>query len=125
MEPAYQDLINDIKNYLAIRYKIGKLDVLEKLSMVIAIVIAILVAVILVTIALTYFSVALVYLLIELTGSVIPALCIMGACFLAVTAIILLFRKQLIINPTIKILSRIIFSDNNDEDISTIVKNKE
>jgi len=110
MDSKIQQLIDDVKNYASTRYDILRLELLEKLSLIIGLLILILICVFLVLIAFAYFTISLAMWLsnfISLAG----AFCIIGAVFLVVTGVIVAMRERILINPLVKVLSGILFAE--------------
>ncbi|NCC99188.1 MAG: hypothetical protein EOL95_05710 [Bacteroidia bacterium] len=114
LDPEYKQLLNDAKEYISLRYDLLRLEVLEKLSLILSLFILIVVSVMLALVAFVYFSLAFAYYLKSLLGSMTPGLCIIGGIFILMLILIALLRKQLIINPLIKHVSKILFKDNDN-----------
>lgn len=112
----YQRLLNDAKQYAHMRYDLLKLELLEKLSRIIALLLVVVIALVLGLSAFVYFSLALAYALKPLFGGMGWPLCIMGLVF--VLLLFLLFRKkeQFFLNPIISKLSAILFAQDATEE---------
>lgn len=115
MDSEYQKLLDETKEYVRLRYKLLKLDLLEKSSRIIALLIVILVAIVLAIGALTYFSLAIIHALEDLLGGLTLGYCIFGGLFVLLALIMFIFKDKLIINPLIKQLSEILFKDSDLE----------
>ncbi len=111
----YQRLLNDAKQYARMRYDLLKLELLEKLSRIIAFLLVVIIALVLGLSAFVYFSLALAYALKPLFGGMGWPLCIIGLIF--VLLLVLLFRKkeQFFLNPIIAKLSAILFAQEPEE----------
>lgn len=114
-DSQYRKLYTDARNYLNTRYDLLRLELLDKMSRIIGLVLMAMIVILLVFAALGFFAFAIVFLL----RSVMPmpvACCIMGAFYLVLIALVVAFRKQWFINPMVRTLSAILFQDNNPEE---------
>lgn len=109
-DELYRQLLNDGKRYLQTRYDLLRLELLEKLSRIIALLLMVFTSMILLLAAFFYFSFALMEWLGSLVGK-IPAVCIIGGFFLLLLFAGIIFRKQLFLNPMIRLLSDILFRE--------------
>lgn len=112
--PEYKKLLDDTKAYFNARYDLLKLELLEKLSRIIGLVILALVVVLLVFGAFAFFGMALIFLL----SKVLPltaSCCILGAIFLLVIVLAVLFKESWFINPVIQQLSKILFAESETD----------
>ena len=109
----YEKLADDVKDYARMRYDLLRLEILEKSSQIISLLVVIIICVVLCLAAFVYFTFALVVLLEPCFGSMIPPLCIVGGFFVLLVALILLFRKHLFLNPLIDMLSKILFKKDS------------
>ena len=112
MDQEYQKLLDEAKEYASLRIKMFKLELLEKLSLILTLFVVVMVVVVLLLTALTYFSLASVYALKDVLGGMAIGLSIVGGLFVLITVLILIFRKQWILNPLIKSLSNILFKED-------------
>ncbi len=123
MDIEYQRFLDEAKEYTRLRYKMLKLEFLEKSSQIIALIVLVIVVTVLLLAALTYFSFAAIYALKGVLGGLTGGFCIFGGIFILLMAVIVLFRKQIIVNPLIKQLSEIMFAeDDADNDANYEVK---
>ncbi|MCI7430135.1 MAG: phage holin family protein [Bacteroidales bacterium] len=120
-DSTYQHLIDDSKRYLRMRYDMLRLELLEKLSRIVALILLVVVSTVLALAAFIYFTFALVAWLTPMLGAVLP-LCIVGGVFVLLLILGIVFRKSLFINPLISQLSHILFyetpkseSDENEQ----------
>lgn len=120
----YQRLLADGKQYLRTRYDLLRLELLEKMSRIIALLLMVLTCMILLLAALFYFSFAVVELLSNLVGR-IPAVCIIGGFFLVLVLAGYALRNRLFLNPMIRLLSDILFREPKDKDIDDHEQNDE
>lgn len=106
----YKKLLDDTKSYLNSRYDLLRLEILEKLSRIIGLIILALVVVLLIFGALAFFGMALMFLL----SKVLPygiSCCILGALFLLVILLAVVFKESWFVNPVVKSLSKILFAE--------------
>lgn len=115
MDSEYQKLLDEAKEYASLKFELLKLNLLEKLSLILTLFVVVIIAVVLMLVALTYFSLASVYALKGVLGGVAVGFCIVGGLFVALTILVLIFRKQWILNPLIKSLSNILFKEDEKD----------
>ncbi len=106
----YKKLLEDAKQYLNSRYDLLRLELLEKLSRILGLVILALVVVLLVFGALAFFGMALIFLLSKVVPLTVSC-CILGAVFLLLILLAYLLRERLFINPVVKSLAKILFAE--------------
>lgn len=114
----YKSLVKEVKDYILLSYDLLRLNLVEKLSRVIALILSLFVGILLLVTALVYFSLAFVYWTGIFFGSLIPGFLILGGLFLLLFFIFFSLRKRLFVNPMIKFLSGIFFNEppKADED---------
>ncbi len=114
----YQKLLDDTRTYLRTRYDLLRLELLEKMSQIIALILLVIIVTGLSMAAFVYFSFALVEWMQPFFGSRIVPLCIVGGGFLLVVAVACIFRNRLFVNPLIAQLSKILFrqTQNTEQD---------
>ena len=117
----YRKFIRDGKSYLFTRYDLLRLELLEKVSSIVAVLILAMTGLVLITTVWVYVSCILIVWMESYFGSFIPPFIIMGSASLLILAIIILLRERLILNPLIKIFSKILFDhtekDETDDDL--------
>lgn len=106
-----QQLFIEFKKYLKLQKEYTTLEVAEKVSKLISAFIVLLVLVILGMVALFYLSFAVVYILEPLVGGLMASFSIIAGLHILVFLIVILFRKQLIINPIVNFVAGL-FLDN-------------
>ena len=109
--PEYKKLLDDTKTYFNARYDLLKLELLEKLSRIIGLVILALVVVLLVFGAFAFFGMALIFLLSKVVPLTVSC-CILGAVFLLVILLAILLKEKWFINPVVQQLSKILFAES-------------
>lgn len=110
----YQRLLNDAKQYAHMRYDLLKLELLEKLSRIIAFLLVVIIALVLALTAFVYFSLALAYALKPLLGGMGWSLCIIGVIFLGLLFVLYRQKEKLFLTPIITKLSQILFETKEE-----------
>ena len=95
----FQQLFFEFKKYLELQKEYTKLELTEKLTILFSTLIMVLVLIILGMVALFYLLFALAYVLEPLVGGLI--------------ALVIIFRKQLIISPMVNFLANLFLTDSN------------
>ena len=115
MKEDYKKLLEDSKSYLKTRYDLLRLELLDKLSLILGMIVLIIVALFILLAAIAYFSVALVGWL-ATCMPVSIACCILGGVLLLVLLVVYLMRRQWFIDPFVKILSSSLFTPKNEDE---------
>lgn len=116
MKEEHKKLLDDGREYLKTRYDLLRLELLDKLSLILSVLILIIVALFLLLGVIAYFSVALIALL----ANVMPiwvACCIIGGVLLLLLPIMYVMRQRWFIDPFIKLLSSSLFAPKDEEDV--------
>lgn len=106
---AYQRLAEQLKQYVALSIDNAKMGLADKLIVLLSTIALSLIVFALLTIAILFFTVAMAHLLAE----IIPLVWAYGAMCgfnLLLVIVIIMFRKQFIINPISRLISRLILS---------------
>ena len=98
----------DLKEYAALRVESFQLSLIENLATLFNSLFGIFVLSVLIGIAIIFFAIALTWLLGIALGSVLLAIVLMGCLFLLLAVIVYLVRGKLIINQSVRLLSRMI-----------------
>ena len=106
-------LFKEIRKYIELQGQYLKLDLVEKLTILLSTLILILLLVILGMMALFYFSFMLVYAIAPLVGSLIGGYAVIGGIVLILALLIYQKRKQLIFQPMVNFLARLFLDDSN------------
>ena len=101
-----QQLFAEFKKFLVLQKEYTKLELTEKLTILLSTLIMILVLTILGMVALFYLLFALAYILEPLVGGLMVS-------FGIIAAIIYFFRRQLIISPMVNFLANLFLNDSN------------
>lgn len=107
----YKSFVKEVKDYVSLNYDLLRLNLVEKLSLIIALILSLFIGILLVITALVYFSLAFVHWTGTLFESLIPGFLILGGLFILLFIIFFSLRKRLFVNPMIKLLSSIIFNE--------------
>lgn len=100
-----QQLFLEFKKYLLLQKEYTKLEVTEKLSILLSTLILVMLIIILSMMALFYLSFTLAYMLASLVGSLIASFSIIAGFHILLIIILYAYRKALIINPMVKFLA--------------------
>lgn len=111
-----ENLVKEVKRYIELQGQYLKLDVVEKLTILLSTLILILILTVLSMMALFYFSFMLVYALAPLTGSLISAYAIIGAVILLLGILIYQMRKKWIFKPIVNFLSKLFLEDSSENE---------
>lgn len=107
----YQNLLEETKAYVQTRYDLLRIEFMEKASRIIAFFLLAFVITGCLLGAFVYFSLALVIWLSAFFESIIIAICVVGIALLFVGWLLYLLRKSLFVNPIVRQLNKIMFSN--------------
>jgi hypothetical protein len=102
------NIVADLKEYLTVQKEYWKLDIIEKLSLIVSFFVIVLLCMGAFFFAFAYFSIALVFLFEAVFGSFVPALFIVCGINLLVIALIVLFRRFLFFSPMVRLISKLL-----------------
>lgn len=108
-----QHLFAEFKKFLVLQKEYTKLELTEKLTILLSTLIMILVLTILGMVALFYLLFALAYILEPLVGGLMVSFGIIAGINVLLIAIIYFFRRQLIISPMVNFLANLFLNDSN------------
>lgn len=106
-----QQLFAELKKYAELQKDYIKLDIVEKLTILLSTLILVLVLLVLGMIALFYLSFTLAYVLESHVGGLMVSYGIISGCIMALIALIAIFRKRLIIQPMVHFLANLFLND--------------
>ena len=106
-----QQLFIEFKKYLELQKEYTKLEVTEKLSKLRSTLLLVLLVVILGVVVLFHLSFTLVYILAPLVGGLMMSFALITCFHILLIVLLVLFRKKLIIDPTVKLIAEL-FLDN-------------
>ena len=108
-----QQLFAEFKKFLVLQKEYTKLELTEKLTILLSTLIMILVLTILGMVALFCLVFALAYILEPLVGGLMVSFGIIAGINVLLIAIIYFFRRQLIISPMVNFLANLFLNDSN------------
>lgn len=106
-----QQLFHEFRKYLNLQKEYTKLEVTEKLSILLSTLILLLVVITLGMVALFYLSFALAYVLAPLVGGLMGSFGILACFHILLIILIIVFRKRFIINPLINFIAGLFFDN--------------
>ena len=109
---AFRKLFEEGKKYINLQIDYAKLTATEKISVILGMSVLFAVILVLSVGAGIYLSFALVYLLEPLVG-IVGSYAIVGAVFLLLIAIVILFKKKLILVPITRFISKVLLDNEN------------
>lgn len=107
---AFRKLFEEVKKYINLQIDYAKLTATEKISVILGMSVLFAVILVLSVGAGIYLSFALVYLLEPLVG-IVGSYAIVGAVFLLLIAIVILFKKKLILVPITRFISKVLLDN--------------
>jgi len=105
----FQQLFFEFKKYLELQKEYTKLELTEKLTILLSTLIMIVVLIILGMVALLF---ALAYVLEPLVGGLMASFAIIAGINILIMALVIIFRKQLIISPMVNFLANLFLTDS-------------
>ena len=116
-DDVYKSLVNNVKDYADLQLQLLKLNIVEKTSQILSLLIVIIAGTILLMAAFVYFSMMFVLWMKTLMGSLTYGFLIIAGFFLLLFILFVLLRKKMIINPIIKKMSSILFSESGETEV--------
>ena len=111
------ELYKEVKKYLKLQGEYAKLDLVEKLTILLSTLTLIFVLIILGTMAAFYLSFMLVYVLASATGSLVAGYAIIGGILILLAFIIHRLRQKLIFQPMVNFLARLFLDDSSNNSL--------
>ena len=105
-----RQLFLEFRKYLLLQKEYTKLEVTEKLSILLSTLILILLIIILGMMALFYLSFTIAYMLAPVVGGLFASFSIIAGFCILLIILLYVFRKALIINPMVKFLASLFLS---------------
>lgn len=102
-----QQLFTEIKKYVELQKEYTKLEITEKLSILLSTLILVLLVVTLSMVALFYASFMLAYILEPYVGGLMVSFGIIASFHLILISLLIYFRRKWIINPMVKFLAEL------------------
>jgi len=107
-----QQLFVEFKKYLELQKEYTQLEITEKLTILFSTFITVIILIILGMVALFYLSFTLAYILDPIVGGLMVSFAMISCFHILLIALIVAFRKKIIINPMTKFIAGL-FIDNN------------
>lgn len=111
------ELFKEVKKYLKLQGEYVKLDLVEKLTILLSTLTLIFVLIILGTMAAFYLSFMLVYVLASATGSLVAGYAIIGGILILLAFIIYRLRQKLIFQPMVNFVARLFLDDSSNNSL--------
>lgn len=111
------ELFKEVKKYLKLQGEYVKLDLVEKLTILLSTLTLIFVLIILGTMTAFYLSFMLVYVLASATGSLVAGYAIIGGILILLAFIIYRLRQKLIFQPMVNFLARLFLDDSSNNSL--------
>ena len=108
----FQQLFFEFKKYLELQKEYTKLELTEKLTILLSRLSMIVILIILGLVALFYLLCALAYVLEPLVGGLMASFAIIAGINILIMALVIIFRKQLIISPMVNFLANLFLTDS-------------
>ncbi len=108
----FQQLFFEFKKYVELQKEYAKIELVEKLTILLSTLILVFVLIILGMVALFYLLFTLAYLLESVVGGLTASFAIIGGISLLLIAVTIIFRKKLIINPMVNFLAGLFLNDS-------------
>ncbi len=108
----FQQLFIEFKKYLILQKDYTRLELTEKLTILLSTLIMVLVLVILGMVALFYLLFALAYVLEPLVGGLMASFAIIAGINVLLMVLVIIFRKKLIIAPMVNFLGNLFLNDS-------------
>lgn len=121
--PRNEKTAKDVQNYLSQRYDLLKLELLDKSSQILSVILSMLIVVVCILAVFIYLSNALIsWLTIALNAG--WAYTIVCALFIAVILVVLHYKDKLFVNAIIRKFSRILYPDHEGEEPAEVIDPK-
>ena len=115
-EPAenFSQLYEDVKKYVRLQTEYVKVDVVEKTTILLSTLLIVGLVIVLALAVLFYLCFALAYALQPVIGSLAISFAIISCFYVLLIAVLLYFRKPLVINPLVRFLSGLFLKDKEE-----------
>lgn len=114
-DDMYKTFVKNAKDYVDLQSQLLRLNLVEKLSQIFSFLVIIITGCLLLISAFIYFSMVFVIWMQSFTGSMVHGFLILGLLFIVLFILLFLLRKKILINPIIRRMSDILFSDSKKE----------
>ena len=110
-----QQLFTESKKYLELQTEYAKLELTEKLTILLSTLILVLVLIILGMVALFYFSFTIAYVLAPHIGGLMNSFALITLFLLILMAVVYRYRQKIIVEPMVKFLANLFLRNNNQQ----------
>ena len=107
-----QQLFTESKKYLELQTEYAKLELTEKLTILLSTLILVLILIILGMVALFYFSFTIAYVLAPYIGGLMSSFALITLFLLVIMAVVYRYRQKIIVEPMVKFLANLFLKDN-------------
>ena len=123
---SIQKIVTEAKTYLELQKEYVRLELTEKLTILLSTLILVLILVVLGMVALFYFSFTLAYVLAPKIGGLMVSFGLITLFLILVMLVIYHQRQRLIISPMVNFLAKIFLKDKeNSQSITATINNNE
>lgn len=110
----FQQLYEEIKKYVVLQGEYVKVEIVEKMTILLSTLLIIGLIVVLAIAVLFYLCFALAYAIAPVVGSLSVSFVIISLLYVLLIFVLLTFRNKLIINPLVSFLSNLFLKDENE-----------
>lgn len=103
----FQELYEDVKKFIHLQTEYIKIDFVEKLTILLSALFVVSIVLVLLIAVLFYLCFSLAYALEPFFGSLAISFAVISGIYILLIALLVLFRKKLIINPLVRFLSNV------------------
>ncbi|MCI6211719.1 phage holin family protein [Bacteroides heparinolyticus] len=108
-----QQLFVEFRKYLELQKEYTLLEITEKLSKLLSMLLLVILVIVLCVVVLFYLSFTLVYAIAPLVGGLTISYAIVAGFHILLILLVVLFRRKLIINPTVKFIAGLFLEKSN------------
>lgn len=110
-----QQLFAESKKYMELQMDYAKLELTEKLTILLSTLILVLILIILGMVALFYFSFTIAYVLAPHVGGLMVSFALITAFLLIIMALVYHYKQKLIVEPMVKFLANLFLKEDNKQ----------
>lgn len=111
-----RELVKELKEYIANQKDYVKLELTEKLSIIMSTILLAIVLILLGVVILFYLSFSLVHLLEPYVGGLVNSYAIVAGFLLLLGGIIYLLRKKIFVEPIVNFMAKLFLNDSENEE---------
>lgn len=120
-----QQLFAETKKYVELQTEYAKLELTEKLTILLSTLILVLILIILGMVTLFYFSFTIAYVLAPYIGGLMSSFALITMFLLVLMALVYHYRQRLIVAPMVKFLANLFLRDANKQQPKEEVSNEQ